>query len=603
MDSASAKRGIFTYSIFESGITGKIDTMYFEQKWKNNHTTLVLRPDWNKSSVYFKGLKPPQRLYIPTDSIAVRITARLKDLARPPLGPNALDIHKTFIPDSTGDTAYTYRIDSIHFTIDSVFPVNKQTGVGPRPKIALTFSSPIYPGTVDTSRYNNKSLLVTTKYNSKLDTARQVIFDSVFISSNRIFFVPKKSFFFGDSVYCYYRGVSARDTLGFSIDMNNDGIPKHFFDSSSREDDYFWSFLIEEITNSGVIPDSGASDVSMKTPISLQFSKPVYPGTIDTARVKNRSLTVTSTYSDGTPILYDSVVMYGNKATFYLNHPLFYADSVFCNFRGLITKDTAGFSIDIGNDTDLTNNKGKKWFFKVEELKVKSVFPDSGNLKATIRTPISLTFSGPVSGLIFDTSLVADSNRSFYGTSSYNGARRILFSGLQFSPDSTTITLHPAKAFYSYDSVTCFFAGYRRGYSYLKIQSLVPIDSQSTVGKYTWYFLTGNEGFYTYPNPFKPGSDPRHRNLGGIWFKNLHALANQRGALSTVTIRIYTMNTHRVVESGPVNFQDGNPEKKPEWFWNTTNGRGAPVSTGVYFYIIYDAQNKMLLKGKILIVR
>ncbi len=124
-----------------------------------------------------------------------------------------------------------------------------------------------------------------------------------------------------------------------------------FFDSASTEDDYFWSFKIGNIVSDSVIPDSAETDVSLNTPITLIVSAPLLPGTVDTSLVGNRSLKVTSRYSEGTQINYDSVVVGTNQATFYLDHRLFYSDSVFCDFDGLITWDSSNFSVDITGDT------------------------------------------------------------------------------------------------------------------------------------------------------------------------------------------------------------------------------------------------------------
>jgi hypothetical protein len=45
------------------------------------------------------------------------------------------------------------------------------------------------------------------------------------------------------------------------------------------------------------------------------------------------------------------------------------------------------------------------------------------------------------------------------------------------------------------------------------------------------------------------------------------------------------------------------PGEEPQWLWNTRNQHGEFVASGLYFYIVYDALNKALVKGKMLIVR
>ena len=176
-------------------------------------------------------------------------------------------------------------------------------------------------------------------------------------------------------------------------------------------------------------------------------------------------------------------------------------------------------------------------------------------------------------------------------------------SSISFSHDSSTVTVFTQKAYYSYDSIFCEFIGFKPGYSYLTQTDLIPTDTASSLlGNYSWYFLTGNDGFYTYPNPFKPGSNRRHRDLGGIWFKNLHSLG-KRGVVQDIKIRVFSINTHPVFESGMIHFEEHNLDQRPEWFWNTRNNRGDNIASGVYLYAIYDNKDKVILKGKLLIVR
>jgi hypothetical protein len=132
---------------------------------------------------------------------------------------------------------------------------------------------------------------------------------------------------------------------------------------------------------------------------------------------------------------------------------------------------------------------------------------------------------------------------------------------------------------------------------------VIPDDSVEGRNAYRWHFQTGTVGFYVFPNPFKPGSDLRHRSLGGIWFKNLHSLAAVRGAVTDVRVRIFTITTNLVYESPLIHFEEGNACKKPVWFWDTHTNRATPVATGVYLYAIYDKNNRAQVKGKILIVR
>jgi hypothetical protein len=58
-----------------------------------------------------------------------------------------------------------------------------------------------------------------------------------------------------------------------------------------------------------------------------------------------------------------------------------------------------------------------------------------------------------------------------------------------------------------------------------------------------------------------------------------------------------------VFESEMIHFEENNLNHMPEWFWNTRNNRGDKLASGVYLYAIFDKKDKVLLKGKILIVR
>ncbi|MGD9201182.1 MAG: Ig-like domain-containing protein, partial [Chitinispirillia bacterium] len=495
MDSSSAVNKIFAYSIFDSTTNGKIDTIILSQTWLNNYRTLSLQPVYRKASTYFNGLQPPLQMFIPTDSIAVKIFSDLRDLATTPSSPNYLDVNQDFARDSSSDTTITLRVDSINFTLNKVIPSVLANNVSFDSPIILEFSSPVYNRSIDYSLFDNKTLIVKSRYNSMLDSTKQIAFDTIYVDTNRVVFVPAKRFFFGDSVYCYYRGVSARDSLGYPVDINSDGIPIGLFDSASRDDDFSWSFYVYDIVKQTVSPENGETNVSINTPVKLTFSSSIFPGTIDTALTGNRSLTVTSLYSEGTVIGFDSVVVDDNVATFYLDRRLFYFDSVSCIFNGFLTKDTTYFSIDMGTDTVMSTNIGLEWYFRVEELSIQSVQPDSGVTNAGVRDPIVMNFTGPVSPFIFDTTTDADSNRSFYFKTSYSAGRQMGISRIVFSHDSSTVTVFTQKAYYSYDSIFCEFIGFKKGYSYLTQMNLIPTDTVSPLfGNYSWYFLTGDDG-------------------------------------------------------------------------------------------------------------
>jgi hypothetical protein len=603
MDSASVGREIFAYSVREFARDGVKDTIDYIHRWSENCRTLTIAPEYRTASDYYGGLLPQPGTYIPTDSVALIIRAGMHDRAATPSSPNYLDLHSDYRNDPLRDTTVYFVIDPVRFTIDSVLPAPGATTATAIDSITLFFSGPIYPGTVDTARENNRTLLVTTKYVSYSDSTTRIGFSRVRITGSRAVFVPAKRFFYGDSIFCYYRGVFARDSLGYPSDMNNDGVPAGFFDSTSAADDYHWSFTVPAVANSFVTPAHGAKDVLRSTPITVGFSAPVLPGSIDTSLTENRSLFVASRYNGGMRIDFDSIAIGTNSAIFYLNRQLFYNDSVWCMFNGLSIADTHTFSVETGMDSVfMTDLAQRSWSYRVRSITLVSVSPESASARADIHDAIILRFSGPVSAAMFDTATDADSNNSFSFMSGYGGGNRSKIRHIGFSSDSTAITIQPRDPFYSYDSIWCRFAGFNADFRYTDSSGVIPGDSGQVILARTWYFFTKNAGFYTFPNPYKPGSNRRHRDMGGIMFKNLHAI-RARGAINAVRIRVYSMNIDPVFESPLIRFEENNAAMKPEWLWNTRNSRGVLLASGVYFYAIFDAREKVLLKGKILIVR
>ena len=42
---------------------------------------------------------------------------------------------------------------------------------------------------------------------------------------------------------------------------------------------------------------------------------------------------------------------------------------------------------------------------------------------------------------------------------------------------------------------------------------------------------------------------------------------------------------------------------EPQWLWTTRNQQGDLVASGLYFYAIYDNKDKVLAKGKLMVIR
>ena len=602
MDSASAVGAIRLYSIFDSTVIDFEVPIPTTLAWSVNHDTMFISPAYNVPSPRF-NLQPPIGMFVPTDSIAIVITSAITDRAILTTGhPNTLDLNRDYIIDVDTDTTFAFRVDSIHFTLVQFSPQAGQGSVPENAQISLRFSSPIYPGTIDTSKYDNRSLVVTSRYNSFYEPGRQISFDTVIVEQNIATFIPAKRFFFGDSVRCRYSAATGTDMHGYTADISGDGIPANMFDAESRDDDTTWYFSIVDNRSRTVKPDSAATGVSPTTDISLTFSRYVGPAVVDTSRIGNQSLVVRSLFSGGEQIGFDSVWFDGSTAYFSLDRRLFYHDSVSCEFRGLATRDSAMYSVAVHNGMMMTSADDRWWYFIVRDLTLQSVSPPCSSTGNSMHTSMSMTFSGPIPLNMFDTTGNTDSNASFSFSTRYSAGHPMRIRRVAFSPDSTTITIYPFAKFFSNDSVYCQFHGFSNNYRYGSNMSFLPGPGVPTHSSYTWHFFTEKTGFYTYPNPYKPGSDARHRALGGIWFKNLHNLTGE----ARVKLRVFSMTTHPVFDSDkagtPVIF-DETSETGPQWFWNTCNNKGEPLGSGVYPFAIYDSKDKVLAKGKLLIVR
>lgn len=481
MDTASARSALTVYSVPDSQTAGTTQPIDLMREWSDRDRQVVVRADYASPSPHF-GLRPPSGSFIPTDSIILLINSGLTDTAATVSGPNGLDVNRDFARDFDADTALPLAVDSITFALDSVYP---RVGLGraeTSPAITLTFNGPVYSGSIDTSRAGNRSLTVTSRYSG----GAVIDFDSVSVSGNTAVFHPARRFYFDDSVHCVYHGVTARDSLGYPVDMSDDGIAAALYDSSSTIDNFAWYFRIRPVRVVSVEPDSGSSGASIRQAVTLRFSEKLFPHTIDTDSLRgNRSLKVTT-----------------------------------------------------GRDTSTT----------------------------------------------------------------------IQFKRIRIAADSLSVTFEPESTFFARDSVYCRFVGFSGDFRYDSLRNLPKPGGRLTAG-YAWHFFTKNVGFYTYPNPYRPATDPRHCGEPGapcgIWFKNLHTLLGRRGGELTITVM--DMNGYPVYDTRDdgvrIRYASSTIGLSPQWKWDTRNRRGELVAPGLYFYAIADGTGKVLTKGKLLIVR
>jgi len=601
MDTASAGAALSAYSVFEKRMSNPPPPIALDRAWTAGDSVLTLTPRYTAPSLYYNNFLPPPGFFIPGDSIVVKISTAITDMAKTPHGPNGLDVHKTAVRTANADTAIPLRVDSITYTIDSVYPKDNDTGISAGTQLSLTFSGPPLPTTVDTAKTNNRCLIVRSKYFNNAP----VVFSSIVVSGSTVTFRLAKQFFYGDTVTCYYRARWARDSMGYPVDLNKNGIPMSMFDTTSTEDDKQWSFIVKDMVHTGVSPLKNASDVSPATAISVKFTDSIPAASVDTARRGNQQLIVSTAFSKGKQIAFDSVRTQRNSVVYYPARRFFYGDTVFCAYQGLMTKDSLRYSIDLTGKQVLSTGDKTQWHFAVKSISVISSKPDSAS-HASIHPTIVLGFSDRVYAGTFDTD-TSVKNRSFTLSSTYFDST-LSFKSISFSSDSTQITIKPKTVFFSNDSIHCFFKGFSKAFRYDTTVNL-PSDTAATIASHDWYFYTENTGFYTYPNPYKPGSDPRHcRNAAtdpcGIWFTNLHLL---RKDVSDVVIKIFGMNANPLYNTQTagigIHFSVSDPGKKPQWKWDTKNQRGEFVASGLYFYAITDLKGSVLTKGKIMIVR
>lgn len=383
----------------------------------------------------------------------------------------------------------------------------------------------------------------------------------------------------------YKRSIPADTTLPFKVDSI--------------------SFTVASIS-----PEPGTSAVPRQLQVTLEFSSPVYAASVDTARIHNRSLVIRSHYNGGEQLSFQSVISKQNQVVFTVAQKLFYKDRLTCSYSSRWIRDAVGFASDNNADgidatlfDSLATTDNLQWIYQVKPVVVSSVSPDSTVVLSDITTPVVIHFSDTLSRSVFDTD-TSRHNRSIRVGANRTGWSS--FNRIVFSADSSTITLYPRTNFFSGDSIYAVFTGFNADYRYSSSSNL-PDSTGQLFGSYHWHFRSGNVGFYTYPNPYKPGSDPRHCGSGGpcgIWFKNLHTLGVD---VYAVAIVVYNVNAHPVFDTRTVhqriNFARDDSEHQPQWLWDTRSNKGTLVASGLYLYAIYNLDGALLKKGKLVIVR
>ncbi|MDG5815643.1 Ig-like domain-containing protein [Chitinispirillales bacterium ANBcel5] len=377
------------------------------------------------------------------------------------------------------------------------------------------------------------------------------------------------------------------------------------------ESDTTFAFRIDSIPFrvTSLSPSHASFNVTNTFGISIEFSSPVDPASVDTSLSENKTLQVYSSMSKDELVSFDSIDVTENIITAYPSRRFFYGDTIFCRFNSSGVKDFLGYTTDNTGDgisMPLIDPDSPaddiEWHFIIQNNDIVTVTPVEGSAVDEISPEITITFSHPIFPGTFDTDTTAN-NKSF-SLSSRFGEDDISFSDITISDCSTEVTIVPDRRFFADDSVLCHFKGFTSPFDYLSENNL-PLNNLK--GEYQWYFTTSGTGFYTYPNPYRPSKDPRHcieNGPCGIWFKNLHLIDPEKNDLR---IKIFTIKAIPVFDTQragiSLNFDPDNQFVEPQWLWDTKNQSGTKVSSGVYFYLIYDSDGSALKRGKVMIVR
>ena len=381
-----------------------------------------------------------------------------------------------------------------------------------------------------------------------------------------------------------------------------------------RDDGTDTSFALQvdriDFTVLSVDPQPGNDGVARIPRITVHFSSPVYAASVDTSLHGNRSLAVTSRYGEGDTVPFQSVRVDTSSVAFTVASEFFYRDSLTCRYSSRWVYDRMGFATDNNGDgIDATlfdtaaEDDNLEWGYRIKTIAVSSVAPDSNSVNTDVSPLITIRFDDRLSPGTIDMDTSPD-NRSFRIGSTRTGWSS--FSRVAVADDSMSVQLRPRVSFFSNDSVFCRFNGFPAEYRYRRASNF-PDSGSAVFGSYEWFFESGEIGFYTYPNPYKPGTDPRHcsnRGPCGIWFKNLHTLGN---GFDEVTITVFSQTAHPVFDSRKagktIRFGTGKGEDLPQWLWDTRNNRGELVATGLYLYAVFGTDSRVLQKGKLIIVR
>lgn len=285
-----------------------------------------------------------------------------------------------------------------------------------------------------------------------------------------------------------------------------------------------------------------------------------------------------------------------------------------------------GVTDRVGNSLDLRLDKLARapgsvdtaWSVRVDtgSFRVASTEPAGGEKKWDPDRLIRVRFnrklglpppSGPDTLTALDFSrLQGDSNQGVWIRSTVRGDRRydFHFIGVEGGDSTLLIRLRPKLA--AFDTVTVRLSGGIADIDGLTLDGNGDgfpsrfYDPADTTDDFAFTFHTYDQDFYVFPNPYRHG-DPRHREKGGITFKNVNALRGYRSGLE-VTLRIHSMNGDLVFSTRSA-ARSTVPGGWASMDWDLRNNAGSMAGTGVYIYTLSLGAGKLLSKGKVAVIR
>jgi hypothetical protein len=191
-------------------------------------------------------------------------------------------------------------------------------------------------------------------------------------------------------------------------------------------------------------------------------------------------------------------------------------------------------------------------------------------------------------------------------SSSRTGGQPLDLAAITLLPGDSELVIKPRERATAFDTVTLIVSGAvldqnggtldGNGDGFPGFQ----FNPQSGVDDWTLTYFTGAAGFYVFPNPFR-FDNPRHAERGHVTFKNLNSLKGWKEDAS-YSVRVHDM-AGDLVWNQERHSSAGQRRGLAVVDWNLKNDQGTRIATGVYVYSVTDNSNRLLIKGKLAVIR